>query len=160
MNTIESLSLLAAAVGALGTATPAATPSPITRPLTGGGCADAIVVTLAPSGWRRNENDSESFSPARLKAFRATADAAFRRAADQACATVPAVRRALTSVKRVRVQHAAGATEPTFHRADGYLVFEYAFNETNLETPDRAAIQLGLRCYADPKRRECADQGD
>ena len=150
--------LLAVAASAAGIATHAATPSP--KPVSGiaTGCADAITVTLARDGWQGS--NGRPFAPARLTAFRAAAATAFRKAGNHACATVPAVRRALASVKIVRVESGSGATEPTFYHDAGQLVFQYAFNEADLAMPSQAAIELGLRCHADPKRRECADMGD
>lgn len=150
--------LLAAATGAAGIAADAATPSPKTVPGSATGCTDAITVTLARDGWQGS--NGRPFAPARLTAFRVAAADAFRKAGNHACATVPAVRRALASVKIVRVASGSGATEPTFYRDAGQLVFQYAFNEANLAMPSQAAIELGLRCHADPKRRECADMGD
>lgn len=147
--------LLAIAASAGGIAADAATPSP--KPVSGiaTGCTDAMAVTLARDGWQGS--NGRPFSPARLTAFRVAATAAFHKAGNHACATVPAVRRALTSVKIVRVESGSGATEPTFYRDAGQLVFQYAFNETNLAMPSQADIELGLRCHADAKRRECAD---
>lgn len=159
MNSFGFAALLAVAIGTPGIVAAAATPSPKAVPGTAtGGCADVIAVTLAPDGWGTGEG--KPFSRTRLTAFRGAAAAVFRKAGDHACATVPAVRRALASVKAVRIESGAGATEPTFYRATGQLIFQYAFNEADLALPSQAAIEQGLRCYADPKRRECADMGD
>ncbi len=147
---------IATCTAGIADASAATSPKSVSRTTTG--CADAIPITLSPGGWE--SGDGKSFPQPRLTAFRIAATTAFRQAGDHACAVVPAVRRALASVKAVRIAPGAGATEPTFYRAAGQLVFQYAFNESNLALPPQADIERGLRCYADPKRRECADMGD
>jgi hypothetical protein len=133
-------------------AAPAAKPS---------GCSDKIQVALdRPS---LIDAGDKPFAAARLAAFEARAAAAFHRAANDDCKTA-AVRKSLAAIHEVIVQSGAGATESTFYHEEGRrpddLVFQWAFNEADLGIPKQADIELGLRCWADGARAECADKGD
>lgn len=153
-NAVFSTALIVA-ICAVGTAAMAAKSN--SNPA--GGCADKMELMLVPDGWQ-SPKDGQPFSPDRLEAFRAVATTAFRTAADHACATVPAVRRTMAPIKSVLVNSGSGATEPTFYRDAGQFVFQYVFNESDLELPSQAAIEQGLRCFSAPKRGECADMGN
>jgi hypothetical protein len=125
------------------------------------GCSDEIQVELdRPS---LIDVGDRPFPAARLAAFETRAAAAFHRAANDGCKTA-AVRKALAAIHKVIVQSGSGATESTFYHEEGRkpddLVFQWAFNEADLGIPRRADIALGLRCWADGARAECADKGD
>ena len=128
------------------------------------GCADAIRVELdtgPEAAW--TDDAGKPFPAARLDDFHDRVTAAFRAAADESCKTA-AVAKRLKGIHRVLVLSAAGAAEPAFDTGEsagpGDLVFEWAFNEAALAVPDRKDIAMGLRCWADPQRSECADAGD
>jgi hypothetical protein len=109
------------------------------------------------------EADWKYFRPSALPAFRSRAEEAFRAAADRACREQPRVAAALKPIRKLVIQSGSGATEPVFYQEDGSddaLIFQYAFVEAKLGMPGREAIAQGLRCWADPDRKECADMGD
>jgi hypothetical protein len=136
---------------------------PAVVPAKPAGCSEAIHVALdEPS--LIDPATQKPFPAARLRAFSGKAAAAFHDAADAACRSTPAVRKALASIHRLIVQSGAGASEATFYRTEqekpDELVFQWVFNEAGLDVPKRADIAQGLRCWADPHRAECADMGD
>jgi hypothetical protein len=125
------------------------------------GCSERIQIALdRPS---LIDAGDKPFPAPRLAAFERKAAASFHSAADNAC-KIAAVRKALAPIHKVIVQSGSGATESTFYRAEdrkpGELVFQWAFNEAGLGVPGQKDIELGLRCWADQKRKECADKGD
>ena len=125
------------------------------------GCSDQIEVVLdRPS---LIDAGDRPFPAPRLAAFEGNVAASFHAAADQACKTA-AVRQALAPVRRIVVQSGSGAADPTFfllnEHMDDALVFQWPFNEAGLGVPARKDIESGLRCWADPNRKECADMGD
>jgi hypothetical protein len=126
------------------------------------GCADAIAIDLD-----RSEIAGQEWKPypaARLDAFRRGGADAFRAAANHACSRDRRLAGALVPVRKVLIQSGSGVADPTFFDAepgpDHALVFQWAFVEADLAIPDRAAIETGLRCWADPDRKECEDLGD
>lgn len=107
--------------------------------------------------------DRTSFPAARLDDLEHRLGTAFHAAADGLCGDDPKLARALKPVSSVLVRSAAGAAEPTFYLEPdqpGALVFEWYFADANLAVPERPAIEQGLRCWAEPERKDCADQGD
>jgi hypothetical protein len=71
--------------------------------------------------------------------------------------------RSLEPIKLVVTRSGAGADEPTFHvdgQKPGSLIFEWYFADADLDVPKRPDIEQGLRCWSDPKRKECSDLGD
>jgi hypothetical protein len=126
------------------------------------GCADAIAIDLDRSGIA--EQEWKPYPAARIDAFRRGAADAFRAAANHACSRDRRLAGALVPVRRVLIQSGSGAADPTFFDAEPgpheALVFQWAFVEADLAIPDRAAIETGLRCWADPERKECEDLGD
>jgi hypothetical protein len=127
------------------------------------GCADRIAYDLDSKSFASN-GANRTFPPARLAAFRARAGRAFTAAADELCARKVLPPGKVAALRRVVIQSASGAAETTLYRArefgPGSLVFQYAFAEADLAVPAKSDIQLGLRCWADPRRKECEDMGD
>jgi hypothetical protein len=104
-----------------------------------------------------------AFPPQRLEAFRQSAAAAFRLAAQSACAAGEIEPARLAAVRRLLVQSASGATETAFYEdaegaGAGTLVFQYVFAEDDLAVPEAADIRMGLICWTDPERAECAER--
>src|SRR4051794_27887353 len=125
------------------------------------GCSDKIQIVLdRPS---LIDTGGKPFPAARMAAFEGKVGSAFHGAAGEACKT-PSVRGALAPVRRIVVQSGSGAADPTFFRLNEHkgdaIVFQWTFNEAALGVPERTDIELGLRCWADPDRKECADMGD
>lgn len=149
------------AAGEVRTAAPReARPKP--APVKPAGCSARIAVVLdRPSLFGPAQ---AALPESRLAAFLEEAAAAFHRAADEACAGEPKVRKALAPVRRLLVQSASGAMDPTFFPDEegksDVLVFQWPFNEADLALPGRKDVEQGLRCWADPGRHECADIGD
>ena len=125
------------------------------------GCADRITVALDRPLMARE--DGSVFSEARLNDFQKHVQTAFRAAADAACRDHAKLATSLEPIRQVVTRSGAGADEPTFH-VDGQkpdaLVFEWYFADADLGVPKRPDIEESLRCWADPKRKECADRGD
>lgn len=124
-------------------------------------CSEAIQVVLdRPS---LIDAGDKPFAASRLAAFETKVASSLHAAADDACKT-QAVRKALKPIRKIVVQSGSGATEATFYRAPadppGQIFFQWAFNEAGLGVPERKDIESGLRCWADPDRKECADMGD
>jgi hypothetical protein len=138
----------------------AAAPPPKAAPA---GCADRIAFDLDPRSFASN-GAGGTFPAARLAAFRTRAARAFTAAADELCARRALPAGKVAALRRVVIQSASGASETTLYRAREFgpasLVFQYAFVEADLAVPDKSDIQLGLRCWADPRRKECEDMGD
>ena len=120
-------------------------------------------VTLSMPSFDSN-GANRTFPASRLEAFRTGAEKAFREAADGLCRAGAVKPSAFAGLRKVILETASGTMEPTFFQDEqtGHdsLVFQWVFAEADLEVPDRKAIQLGLRCWNDPDRAECADQGD
>ena len=124
-------------------------------------CSDGIEIGLERPLMARE--DGTNIPTARLDDLEQRLGAAFHAAADGLCGDDPKLARALKPVSSVVVRSAAGATEPTFYLEPdqpGALVFEWYFADANLAVPERPAIEQGLRCWAEPGRKDCADQGD
>ncbi|MEO8374420.1 MAG: hypothetical protein ABI471_04290, partial [Sphingomonas bacterium] len=69
----------------------------------------------------------------------------------------------LKPVSSVVARSGAGASEPIFYLDPEHkstLVFEWYFADADLAVPPRADIEQGLRCWAEPERKDCADRGD
>jgi hypothetical protein len=127
------------------------------------GCADRIAYDLDSRSFASN-GANRVFPAARLAAFRARAGRAFTAAADELCARKALPASKIEGLRRVVIQSASGAMETTLYRAREFgpasLVFQWAFAEADLAVPEKSDIQLGLRCWADPRRKECEDMGD
>jgi hypothetical protein len=135
--------------------------APAAREPKAAGCAAGLAVDLDRS--EVAERDWRAFPRARLDGFRSRAADAFRSAADAACRQQPELAAKLKPIRTLLVQSGSGATEPVFYQEDGRdeaLIFQYAFAEAKLGVPERDAIELGLRCWADAERKECAEMGD
>jgi len=124
-------------------------------------CSAGIAVKLNRSLMTRESG--EAFPDARLDEFQHRLQSAFHGAADALCADDEKFARALKPISSVLVRSGAGASEPTFY-ADpddkGALAFEWYFADADLAVPARRDIEQGLRCWAEPERKDCADRGD
>jgi len=125
------------------------------------GCSAAIAVSLNRSLMTRESG--EAFPDARLDDFHRRLRSAFHGAADDLCTSDATFARALKPISSVLARSGAGASEPTFY-ADpddkGALAFEWYFADADLAVPARRDIEQGLRCWAEPERKDCADRGD
>ncbi|MEO7689235.1 MAG: hypothetical protein ABIS51_08110 [Sphingomonas sp.] len=124
-------------------------------------CSDGIAIGLDRPLMARE--DGTNFPAARLDDLEQRLGAAFHAAADGLCADDAKLARALKPVLSVMARSGAGASEPTFYLDPdhkGALVFEWYFADADLAVPPRADIEQGLRCWAEPERKDCADQGD
>lgn len=107
--------------------------------------------------------DGTNFPAARLDDLERRLGTAFHAAADGLCGDDAKLARALKPVSSVVARSGAGASEPTFYldpERKGTLVFEWYFADADLAVPARADIEQGLRCWAEPERKDCADRGD
>jgi hypothetical protein len=138
-----------------------ASPAPAATAAKPPGCSDRIQVTLDRASFI--DLGDKPFPARRLAAFETSVASAFHHASNNACKNA-SVRKALAPLRTLIVQSGSGATEVTFYRAEdrkpAALVFQWAFNEAGLDLPKGADIESGLRCWADPDRKECADMGD
>jgi hypothetical protein len=136
--------------------------APPARPASAG-CADRLSFDLDSKSFESN-GANRLFPASRLAAFRAKAGRAFTAAADELCARKALPAGKIAALRRIVIQSASGATETTLYRArefgPGSLVFQWAFAEADLAIPAKSDIQLGLRCWSDPRRKECEDVGD
>jgi hypothetical protein len=125
------------------------------------GCSAGIAVKLNRSLMTRESG--EAFPDTRLDDFQHRLQSAFHGAADDLCANDAKFARALKPITSVLARSGAGASEPTFY-ADpddkGALAFEWYFADADLAVPARPDIEQGLRCWAEPERKDCADRGD
>jgi hypothetical protein len=138
----------------------AATPAP--APAATGCVPAALEVSLDPGSFAR-ESQEPAFPPQRLEAFRTAAGAAFRSAADAACAAGEVDPARLAPIRRLVVQSGSGATEATFYDdaesvGPGALVFQWVFLEEDLALPAARDIRAGLACWADPEREGCGER--
>jgi len=132
-----------------------------TNPEPAPGCSASIAVSLnRPLMAREN---GATFPDARLADFQRRLQSAFHGAADALCADDAKVARALKPISSVAARSGAGASEPTFYidPDDKHaLAFEWYFADADLAVPPRRDIEQGLRCWAEPERKDCADRGD
>jgi hypothetical protein len=129
--------------------------APLTR------CSDGIAIGLDRPLMARE--DGTNFPTARLDDLEHRLGTAFHAAADGLCGDDAKLARALKSVSSVVARSGAGASEPTFYLDPdhkGALVFEWYFADADLAVPPRPDIEQGLRCWAEPERKDCADRGD
>lgn len=65
----------------------------------------------------------------------------------------------LSGFATLLVQSGSGATETAIYapRRDT-IVFQWIFAEADLALPDKADIQAGIRCWANPGSRACAER--
>ena len=103
------------------------------------------------------------FTPARLEQLRLRAGDAFTSIADQLCAKGELDPGALSGVREVRIETAAGTTESAVYddpeTGPETLFFQYSFAESDLALPDKADIEAGIRCWKQPGRPECEGRG-
>jgi hypothetical protein len=136
--------------------------APPTKPASAG-CADGLSYDVDANSFASN-GANRTFTASRLAAFRAQAARAFTAAADELCARKALPAGKIAALRRIVIQSASGAMETTLYRAREFgpasLVFQWAFAEADLAVPDKSDIQLGLRCWSDPRRKECEDMGD
>ena len=141
-------------------ATPSAAASVAKTPLTPG-CSAGIAVKLNRPLMTRESG--EAFPDARLDDFQNRLQSAFHGAADALCADDAKLARALKPITSIQARSGAGASEPAFY-ADpddkSALAFEWYFADADLAVPARRDIEQGLRCWAEPERKDCADRGD
>ena len=124
-------------------------------------CSDGIAIGLDRPLMARE--DGTNFPAARLDDLEHRLGTAFHAAADGLCSDDAKLARAFKPVSSVVARSGAGASEPTFYldpEHKGTLVFEWYFADADLAVPPRADIEQGLRCWAEPERKDCADQGD
>ena len=125
------------------------------------GCSAGIAVKLNRS--LMTGESGEAFPDARLSDFEHRLKSAFHGAADALCADDAKFARALKPIASVLARSGAGASEPAFY-ADpddkSALAFEWYFADADLAVPARRDIEQGLRCWAEPDRKDCADRGD
>ncbi|MEP7007014.1 MAG: hypothetical protein ABI810_13605 [Sphingomonas bacterium] len=124
-------------------------------------CSDGIAIGLDRPLMARE--DGTNFLAARLDDLEHRLGTAFHAAADGLCGDDTKLARALKPVSSVVARSGAGASEPTFYLDPdhkGRLVFEWYFADADLAVPARADIEQGLRCWAEPERKDCADRGD
>jgi hypothetical protein len=138
-------------------AAPASTAAPASAPA----CALPERVELDAASFEGS--GVPAFPPQRLEAFRQNAATAFRSAAQSACAAGEIAPARLAAVRRLLIQSASGATETAFYEdaesvGAGTLVFQYVFAEDDLAVPEAADIRVGLICWIDPGREQCAER--
>ncbi|MEO6214441.1 MAG: hypothetical protein ABIO86_00300 [Sphingomonas sp.] len=131
------------------------------KPATLKRCSNGIAIGLDRPLMARD--DGTNFPAARLDDLKRRLGTAFHAAADGLCADDAKLARALKPVSSVVARSGAGASEPNFYldpEHKGTLVFEWYFSDADLAVPPRADIEQGLRCWAEPERKDCADRGD
>lgn len=124
-------------------------------------CGDAIAVSI--DGKAFDTGAETPFPPSRLARLRGEAARSFHDAAAAACAKLPKARGELAHITSLAVVPGAGATEPVFFQDEERsprLNFQYAFIESDLSLPKQTETDLALRCWVDPNRNECLDEGD
>ena len=124
-------------------------------------CSDGIAIGLDRPLMVRE--DGTNFPAARLDDLEHRLGTAFHTAADGLCGDDAKLARALKPVSSVVARSGAGASEPNFYldpEQKGTLVFEWYFADADLAVPPRADVEQGLRCWAEPERKDCADRGD
>jgi hypothetical protein len=103
------------------------------------------------------------FTPAQIERFQTRAGAAFRTAADRLCAAGLLPPNSLRRYTTLRLVPGAGASEATFF-ADPenvgrrVLLFQWAGFEDGVGVPTRPDIQMGLRCWFEPRLKGCSDR--
>lgn len=126
-------------------------PSPVA------GCADGWAVQLDRASFGNN-GAGRSFADRRLEAFRAALETTVRGAVSSACADGAIDAAKVAVVRRLTVQSASGAADPTFF-GDGdasALSLQWTFAENDLTIPSEMELRDGLVCWTDPASDECA----
>ena len=140
---IGTLALAASAIPA-GAAPPAA-------------CAAHWKVVLDDESFANN-GASQTFSKARLAAFRANIEAAVKSAIADGCRSGKVKPALAKDVRRVTVTSASGAPAAVlFPLGRSTLDFEYPFAEDDLAVPSRNDILDGIACWTRPNSRRCAE---
>ena len=122
------------------------------------GCADGWAVTLDRSSFGNN-GAGRSFADRRLEAFRGALETTVRKAVGSACADKAIDPAKAAAVRRLTVQSASGAADPTFSGgADAAISLQWTFAENDLTIPSEMELRDGLVCWTDPESDLCAER--
>lgn len=130
-----------------------ASPSPVA------GCGDGWAVALDRSSFGNN-GAGRSFADRRLEMFRVALETTVRGAVSSACADGSLDPAKATAVRRLTVQSASGAADPTFF-GDGdaaSVALQWTFAENDLTIPSEMELRDGLVCWTDPASDQCAER--
>jgi len=140
-----------------------ALPSPAgAAPAPSRSCAADLRVELDRSSFTARDQ-APAPTGRQLEGLRQGAERAFQEAAATLCRAGRLRADRLRPFKRLIVQSGSGATESAFYSdaerfgADA-LIFQWVFVEEKLRMPDKADIETGLSCWADPDAPDCANR--
>ena len=123
------------------------------------GCGDGWTVTLDRSSFGNN-GAARSFADRRLEAFRSALETTVRGAVSSACTDGSLDPGKAAQVKRLTVQSASGAADPTFFggRDAAAVALQWTFAENDLTIPSEMELRDGLVCWTDPAGALCAER--
>ena len=123
------------------------------------GCGDGWAVALDGASFGNN-GAGRSFADRRLEAFRVALETTVRGAVSAACADGALDPAKAEQVKRLTVQSASGAADPTFFaNGDAAAVsLQWTFAENDLTIPSEMELRDGLVCWTDPASDQCAER--
>jgi hypothetical protein len=124
------------------------------------GCSAHLRAEVDRPAFRQN---GVNLTDRQAEQFRARAFVAFRDAADRLCSARQLRRQDLARYTTLRLVPGSGADSATFFDDPSQwgratLAFQYAGFEDGLTLPARSDIQMGLRCWFNPRLAGCADR--
>jgi hypothetical protein len=114
-------------------------------------CTSGLTATADKESLARRD-DGPPYSAERIGAFLPVAEAAFKTAADELCASGAIDRAQVGKYHHLVIRSGSGAVDSLVYEDEealgpATLVFEWVFSEEELKVPDKADIEAALRCW-------------